>query len=277
MAAVLQQLPAFGMSLFRLCVWLVLLAAIFTPLERLFAGRPRPVLRARLGSDLVYYFLNNLLPPLILAPPLAAIGWLLHFIVPHSVYALSGSLPVWARVGLGLVLGDLAYYWGHRAMHRIPLLWRFHAVHHAAEDVDWLVSTRAHPLDIALSHLCGLIPLYAFGLAQPLSRSTDVAALLFVVIGTAWGFFIHANLNWRFGWLERLVSTPAFHHWHHTRADHVDRNFASLLPGLDLAFGTYYLPRRLPAEYGVRDPIASDMASQLIEPFGPPRAARQAG
>jgi len=167
------------------------------------------------------------------------------------------------------VLGEATYYWGHRAMHQIPLLWRFHAVHHAAEEVDWLVSTRAHPVDIALGHLCGLVPLYAFGLAQPLGHSTDIAPLLFVVIGMAWGFFIHANLNWRFGWLERLVSTPAFHHWHHTRADHVDRNFASLLPFMDLAFGTYYLPRHLPAEYGVRDPIATDMAGQLIEPFGP--------
>ena len=277
MAALVQQLPQFAMSLLRLCVWLVLLAVIFVPLERIFGARRGPILRPRLGTDLIYYFLNNYLPQLMLIPPLAALGWLLHFIVPPAVYEFSGALPLWVRVGIGMVLGEATYYWAHRAMHQVPLLWRFHAVHHAAEEVDWLVSTRAHPVDIALGHLAGLVPLYAFGLAQPLGQSTDLAPLLFVVIGMGWGFFIHANLPWRLGPLRWVISTPGFHHWHHTRADHVDRNFASLLPGFDVLFGTYYLPREMPAEYGVRDPIAADMAGQLIEPFGPPRPVARPG
>lgn len=273
MNALIQQLPNLALDLFRLCVWLVLLAVIFVPLERLFGARRKPILRRGLAGDLGYYFLNNYLPRILLILPLAALGWALHFIVPAQVYAFSGSLPLWVRVGVGLVLGEAVYYWGHRLMHETPVLWRFHAVHHAVEEVDWLTSTHAHPLDIAFGHFCGLVPLYALGLAQPLGNSTDIAPLLFVVIGLVWGFFIHANLNWRFGWLERVVSTPAFHHWHHTRSDHIDRNYASLLPCMDLIFGTYYLPTHLPADYGVRDPIAADMAGQLLDPFGPPKRA----
>jgi sterol desaturase/sphingolipid hydroxylase (fatty acid hydroxylase superfamily) len=267
-------MAALLLQLLHLLVWLALLAVIFVPLERIFGARPKKTLRRSFSTDLGYYFLNNYLPQALMILPLAFLGWGLHFLTPAQVYVFSGSLPLWARLGAGLVLGDAAYYWAHRLMHQVPFLWRFHAVHHSAEEMDWLVSSRAHPLDVAFGHFIGLVPLYAFGLAQPLGHPTDIAPQLFVIIGVSWSFFIHANLNWRFGWLERLVSTPAFHHWHHTRSDHIDRNYASMLPGLDMIFGTYYLPKQLPAEYGVREPVSADIAGQLIEPFAPrPRPA----
>ncbi len=65
---------------------------------------------------------------------------------------------------------------------------------------------------------------------------------LIVLVVTMWGFFIHANVRWRLGPLEWLISTPAFHHWHHTLAEPRDRNYASMLPWMDWIFGTYYLP-----------------------------------
>lgn len=269
MAALYQQLPHLALDLFRLCVWLVLLAVIFVPLERLFAARPARILRRGLASDLAYYFLNNYLPKVLMIPPLALLGWALHLLVPAQVYAVAGGLPLWVRVAAGLVLGEATYYWAHRWMHEVPWLWRFHAVHHSAEQIDWLVATRAHPLDIAFGHFLGVVPLYALGLAQPMGESQDLAPLLFVIVGLAWSFFIHANLNWRFGVLERVVSTPAFHRWHHTRTDHIDHNYASILPCMDLIFGTYYLPKQLPDDYGVEHLIAPGMAGQLIEPFGP--------
>ena len=71
-----------------------------------------------------------------------------------------------------------------------------------------------------------------------------------IVLGTLWGFFIHANLRWCFGPLEGFVTTPAFHHWHHSRHEHINRNYASKLPFLDRLFGSYYLPRHWPAEVG---------------------------
>jgi len=271
MNALSQQLPSVALDLFKLCVWLVLLTAIFVPLELLFPARRRRILRRGFWSDIGYYFLNNYLAPILMIPPIALLGWALHFLVPAQVYAFSGSLPLWVRVGAGLVLGEATYYWSHRWMHETPFLWRFHAVHHAPEEVDWLTSTHAHPLDIAFGHFFGLIPLYALGLTQSAGESTDLAPLIFVIVGRIWGFFIHANLNWRFGWLERMISTPAFHHWHHTRSDHVDRNYSTLLPIMDIVFGTYYLPRHLPEDYGVRDPIAADMTGQLLDPFGPPK------
>jgi sterol desaturase/sphingolipid hydroxylase (fatty acid hydroxylase superfamily) len=95
---------------------------------------------------------------------------------------------------------EFGYYWGHRWTHEIPFLWRFHSVHHSPIEVDWLVNSHARPLDIVFSRLCMLVPMYALELAQPLTgQHLDVVPLLVMLIGTAWGFFIHSNLRWRFG------------------------------------------------------------------------------
>ena len=58
--------------------------------------------------------------------------------------------------------------------------------------------------------------MYVLGLAQPTGNRGDLVPVLYVLAGTLWSFFIHANVRWRLGWLEWLISTPAFHHWHHT-------------------------------------------------------------
>jgi sterol desaturase/sphingolipid hydroxylase (fatty acid hydroxylase superfamily) len=262
-----QQFARIALDIFKLCVWLVLLAVIFGPFEWAFGIVPSQTKRTGLATDLGYYFLNNVFSGWLQIPPLVVLGWGLHFLIPAQLYTFTGSLPLWARLAAGLALGDLGYYWAHRLMHRVPLLWRFHSIHHSATRVDWLVSSRAHPLDIAFSHFFGLVPLYALGLTQPFAGRTDILPQLFIVIGIAWGFFIHANLNWQLRWIERLVSTPAFHHWHHTKREYVDRNFASLLPCIDIAFDTYHLPKQLPSEYGITDPMPSDMLGQLMEPF----------
>jgi sterol desaturase/sphingolipid hydroxylase (fatty acid hydroxylase superfamily) len=132
--------------------------------------------------------------------------------------------------------------------------------------LDFLVNTRAHPVDILVTRLFGLVPLYLLGLAAPTIAGT-VTPLSLLLLGTVWGFFIHANLGWRLGPLEWLVSTPAFHHWHHSRRDHADHNFASMLPVLDRVFGTHYLPRHWPADQGTDTPVATSLWAQLLAPF----------
>jgi sterol desaturase/sphingolipid hydroxylase (fatty acid hydroxylase superfamily) len=72
----------------------------------------------------------------------------------------------------------------------------------------------------------------------------------------------------RFGWLEWLIATPAFHHWHHTRSEHADRNYAAMLPWPDRLFGTYYMPKRAwPADYGTDIAVSPNMAVQLLHPI----------
>lgn len=249
-----SQLAVLAVDFLRLCVWWLLLLAVFVPLERMWAVRPQKVWRKDFAIDLLYYFLSGLLPKLVLMLPLTLLAAALHGGAASGFYGWMASLPLGVRLAGALLVGEAGGYWGHRWSHEIPFLWRFHVVHHSAEEMDWLVNSRAHPVDLVFVRLCSLVPMYLLGLAQPLGDRLDIVPMLVTVAGTFWGFFIHANVNWRFGGLERLVSTPAFHHWHHTNdAPAVtNKNYASLLPWMDKCFGTYYLPaKEWPTRYGV--------------------------
>ena len=268
-------MAAIALQAARLVIWLGVLCAIFLPLERYFAVRQATGGKPQRWQDLFYYFANSLLPLVVLATPLALAAQLAHSVLPAAVPAALAALPLAPRLLLSLLVGELGAYLAHRLAHRWPLLWRFHAVHHSPTHVYFLVNTRAHPVDLLFSRLCSLLPLYVLGLAGPYAGGS-AAPVAVILAGTIWGFFIHSNIRVRLGPLEWLLSTPAFHHWHHTRRDHADRNFAAMLPVLDMIFGTWYLPREWPHEYGTDTPVAESLAGQLGEPFAAPdRAAAQ--
>jgi len=271
-----HHLLAFVLNVARLCVWLLLLAVIFLPLEHLFALHRKRFFRRGLLRDIGYYFLNGLLPGVLLIVPLSLIAFGAHAVVPYRVQATVAAWPLWTRVVIGFVVGEIGFYWGHRWAHAIPFLWRFHAVHHSAEHVYFLTSARAHPLDNVFIRLCGLVPAYILGVASPLTPSGSIVPVLIVLAATLWGFFIHANLRWRLRPIGWLIATPAFHHWHHTLGESRDRNFASMLPWVDMIFGTYHAPRQQwPAAYGIDDKLPESLAGQLLHPFrAPPPADR---
>jgi hypothetical protein len=270
----MTHLPSVVIEIARLSVWLLVLVVIFVPLERIFSVQPQKIFRKGIGVDLAYYFISGLVPAVLLAFPVSALAWLAHRYVPGFMLEAAGSLAPWARIVAGLILVDVGYYWGHRWCHEVPFLWRFHAVHHSAEEMDFLVSSRAHPFDMVFGHFCGLVPLYVLGLAGPAREQggSDVA-LAVKVIGIFWGFLIHANLNWRFGPFEWLIATPAFHHWHHTRTGPIDRNYCATWPWIDWMFGTLYLPNKWPADYGIKGPMSDSLVDQLMNPIFPPAAA----
>jgi len=266
-----QNLPPFALDILRLSIWLFILMMIFVPLEMMFPAHPQKIFRKGWLTDLGYYFVNNLLLKTLLVLPTAAIAWALGRMVPNVIHLWAAGLPLSARLVAALVVGEVGYYWGHRWTHQIPILWRFHSIHHGPEEIDWMVSTHAHPVDLVFVRLCGFVPMYALGLAQPLRGTRiDVVPLLVLLVGTVWGFFIHSNIRWRFGWLEWLISTPNFHHWHHTKVDHINMNYASMLPLVDKLFGTCYRPeKQWPADYGITAPMPGDIVGQMLDPFMP--------
>ena len=264
------QLASYILQVLRLSVWLTILSVVFIPLERLFALHPQKIFRKAVLTDVGYYFLNSLVPGLLLSFPLALVAAFVHRYIPAAFLSYVADMPVWARLSAAMVVGEVGFYWGHRWSHEIPLLWRFHAVHHSAEEMDFLVSTRGHPVDLVFSRLCEIAPMYVLGLTAASGVEGSGIAIAVVLIGQFWGFFIHANVKWRFGPLEWLIATPGFHHWHHTNdgPEVINKNYAPMLPWVDWIFGTLFLPRdKQPERYGIDASISPILFGQLVEPF----------
>jgi len=264
-------IPSLAIDTLSLLVWLFLLSIIFLPLERLFPLHKEAIFRRDFLTDLSYFFLSGLLPKLLLSVPIVIVVSILHDLIPSWIHSQIASLPIAIRFILAMIVAELGTYWAHRWMHEVPFLWRFHAIHHSPEHIDWLVNTRVHPFDLAFTRLCGFILMVLFGLAQPMAGSADWVAPLVVVLGTLWGFFIHSNLRWRFGWLEWFISTPAFHHWHHTKdsPEVINKNYSAMFPWIDRLFGTYYLPeQQWPKHYGINETMPKNILVQLFTPLG---------
>src|SRR5471030_986788 len=116
----------FLQDVWRLAIWLVILVAIFVPLERLCALHPARIWRKQIGVDLAWYFVNSLVPAAVLSVPLALLSRALGAMDPGGFYSAVAAWPLWLRLVLMLMVNDIGAYWGHRALHASPLLWRFH-------------------------------------------------------------------------------------------------------------------------------------------------------
>jgi sterol desaturase/sphingolipid hydroxylase (fatty acid hydroxylase superfamily) len=264
-----RHAAAFGVDVLRLSVRLVLLVCVFVPLERLFALHPAKIWRKQVGVDLAWYVINSLVPAAVIAVPLAVLARALNGVNPFGLYSAIAAWPKWVRLLAMMLVSDFGSYWAHRAFHAFPVLWRFHAVHHSAEELDWLVNSRAHPLDLIVTRLSGLSLCYVLGLAQAQGGALDPLVAAVAFFGMLWTFFIHANIRCRLGPLEWLISTPAFHHWHHTNDEHRDRNFAAIFPVFDRIFGTSWLPKYWPPVYGIDEKLSPTLTGQLLDPLAP--------
>ena len=129
------------------------------------------------------------------------------------------QLPLWLQAAIFLVASDFMMYWIHRAFHR-PAMWKYHAVHHSSEDLDWISAARFHPVNIFLGSVLVDVVLLLAGI------SPNVLVFLgpFTIAHSA---FVHANLNWTLGPFKYVLAGPVFHRWHHTAAARGgERNFA---------------------------------------------------
>jgi sterol desaturase/sphingolipid hydroxylase (fatty acid hydroxylase superfamily) len=266
-AAVMHHVHLFLVEGERLAVWLVLLCAVLVPLERTFSLRPATLLRRGVRVDLCHYFLNSLAVSFLVGVPMAMAAAIARELLPQGVHAAIAAMPGSLRLVLAFAVGETGFYWGHRLAHEWPPLWRFHAVHHGAEHMDFLVNTRAHPVDLLAVRLCGLVPLCVLGLAGPGAIAGTAVPAAVSVVGAAWGFLVHANVRLRFGPLEQVLASPAFHHWHHTLHAPIGRNYAAMLPLLDRLFGTLHLPPGWPEAYGLDGGSPATLAGQLAAPF----------
>ncbi len=256
-----ERSPHLGLDWFVLD--LLVLALVFVPLERALAlVREQRILRPAWKTDLAHFLASHLLVQVLALLTITPAALLLGGLVSPALQRAVAAQPLALQVVEAVVVADLFQYAVHRAFHAVPLLWRFHAVHHSSTAMDWLAGSRMHLVDVVVTRATTFVPLFVLGFAQP----ALVAYLVFVAFQAV---FLHANARVRFGWLRWIVATPEFHHWHHAaEAEAVDKNFAVHLPVLDRIFGTAWLPDRWPVRYGiVGDPVPDGWWPQLVWPF----------
>jgi sterol desaturase/sphingolipid hydroxylase (fatty acid hydroxylase superfamily) len=252
---------------------LLLLALVFVPLERAFARLPeQTTFRFGWTTDGAHFMVNHLAVQALTFMALLPGTTLAQLWQPQGLLTAIRGQPLWLQFIEILLVADFGQYWSHRAFHTVPVLWRLHAIHHSSRRMDWLAGSRLHAIDTVVTRSVVLAPLFLLGFAQP-------ALYAYLVFVSFHSVFIHANVRFRFGWLDHVIATPRAHHWHHAVAP-VDKNFAVHLPLLDALFGTQHLPsdaegRALwPAAYGIAGhPVPEGWWSQLRHPFQNQRPA----
>lgn len=249
-------------------LWLAVLSAVFVPLESLFPRIARKKWRKGMSLDIGWYFLSSLAITFLLAFPVSMLVLIASRIVPAAIPEFVSGLAVLAKFGIGMLASETGYYWGHRLSHENAWLWSFHSIHHSSEELDFLSNTRAHPVDLILSRLFALAPLFLIGIGSTGQASGFMVPAAVTIAANVWGYFIHSNLRWRFGFLEKVVATPPFHHWHHSAIAPMKINYSTSLPLIDMIFGTFHLPRHeWPERYGIDEPMPHSLIGQLLHPF----------
>jgi len=137
-----------------------------------------------------------------------------------------------------IVLFDAWQYAWHRLNHRLPLLWRFHALHHADADMDATTGVRFHAVEVLLSFTARLAVLPLLGMTVPQLLAYELLALPVIL-------FHHGNVRIPpavDAALRAVLVTPAMHLVHHSRRQpETDSNYASFLSVWDRLFGTFRL------------------------------------
>jgi sterol desaturase/sphingolipid hydroxylase (fatty acid hydroxylase superfamily) len=200
-----------------------------TPRRPLTVAKP-----ARWLNNLGLVALNTLVLRLLF--PAAAVGMAVY--AAEHQWGLFNLLPLPVPLALilSIVLLDLVIWTQHLVVHKFPLLWKLHRVHHADLDYDLTTGARFHPLEILLSMLIKFAAILVIG--PPV-----VAVVIFEVLLNATAMFNHGNVRLPLRldrWLRLVLVTPDMHRVHHSvEDDETNSNFGFNLSIWDRLFGTY--------------------------------------
>jgi sterol desaturase/sphingolipid hydroxylase (fatty acid hydroxylase superfamily) len=139
---------------------------------------------------------------------------------------------LWIAIPLAFIVHELAYYWEHRASHRIGILWAFHAIHHSSNHFTHAVAARGFLLD-GMVRIPLILPAAILGVDPAVFIAVEIIKNLF-------GIWNHAGYLGKLGWMDRVFCTPSNHRVHHgTAPEYIDRNYGQVLILWDRLFGSF--------------------------------------
>lgn len=197
----------------------------------------RPLTASKLcrwGGNLTVVMLNTVIARLVFAGGVVAMA----AVAQERQWGLLNWIegPAWLEIGLAVLALDFIIYWQHQVFHAVPILWRFHMMHHSDLDLDVTSGVRFHPIEIVISMLVKAAAVLTLGVAP-------LAVVIFEVVLNGTSLFNHSNVNIPLS-LDRIlrwfVVTPDMHRIHHSSAPReTNSNYGFSLPWWDRLFGTY--------------------------------------
>jgi sterol desaturase/sphingolipid hydroxylase (fatty acid hydroxylase superfamily) len=247
---------AWRLHVSTLVVFVSTLALIFVA-EQLFPARRAwnygsgvPAVQ-RFSRDFFYVMVVTQVTVLLIA----LVSKKLEALVPPQGWWLGGPLSV----PLAFLMMELCNYGFHRAAHRVPLLWRFHATHHVITELTGVKSLRTHPIDNVFFHVVRTVPLMLLG-----APADDIAAATY--FGAVLGILSHANLDLAPGVLGWVINFPRFHAVHHALdARQAQANFGCHTVLWDRVFRTFDDGENAPVALGVKTDAPRSVWRELYD------------
>jgi len=225
---------------------LIVLSLIVWLLELAFPWRKnQPKIRKDFWIDTFYMFFNFFLFNLIIFIAFsnlttAFLKDILGLDLSRIAIINLKDLPNWLQLIVFFVVMDFIQWFTHVLLHRFPVLWRFHKVHHSVEEMGFSAHLRYHWMENVFYTPMKYIMLMLIGGFTP-----DQAFVVYYV-SIAIGHINHANIGLDYGALKYLLNNPKMHIWHHAyelpQNHSYGANFGISLSVWDYIFKTNYLP-----------------------------------
>ncbi len=215
-----------------------------------------------LTLTVLYFVVNGLAIVFVLK----VLVWLIDNYQPLIAFNIwPTQWPFWAQMFLGIIITDLGNNLAHHMAHEVPLLWRFHAVHHSTPRLNVITTGRFHPVDVVQSLVIGTpIPFF-------LGAPADVI-LWYAALNAYLGIMTHANIDFRCSIFNYIFNTPNVHRWHHSRVIREgNSNYGEVTILWDRFFGTYFYPdpegRTPPVNIGTETRVPKSLIGMMLRPL----------
>ncbi|MDJ0842527.1 MAG: sterol desaturase family protein [Acidobacteriota bacterium] len=227
--------------------WLIAISLTVYLLEILFPWRKNQSrVRRDFWLDSFYMFFNFFLFSLIGYHALSMVvaqgfnDFLDLFGITNLVALEVQALPRWVQLLILFLARDFIHFNVHRLLHRVPILWEFHKVHHSVLEMGYAAHLRFHWMETVVYRTLEYLPLAMIGFGIQDFILVHLAALTI-------GHLNHANFVLPLGPLKYLFNNPRMHIWHHVKhnPEHLRYgvNFGISISLWDYLFRTAYIPK----------------------------------
>ncbi len=254
--------------------WLIAISVAVYVLELLFPWRKnQPRVRKDFWLDAFYMFFNFFLFSLIGYAALSdvvvnafndSLRW--AFGVENLVAIRVAGFPYWVQLLILFVVRDFVQWNIHVLLHRSPVLWKFHQVHHSVEQMGFAAHLRYHFMETILYRSIEYLPLAMIGFGI---QDFILVHLFTLTIG----HLNHANIYLPLGPLQYLLNSPQMHIWHHSKElpkGSYGVNYGITLSVWDYLFGSVWMPRNgrdIPLGFDDVERYPHGFWGQLVKPF----------